>query len=332
MAFDRLLHFRPRVEILEERDLPNNLFNPLASSLMDVFEPAPRPHAFLSSLGLSSPASDGRPAAASAAAAVQGTGADATASSAGLSVADHGDGQDDSAALVAHGLARNANVNPGVLPADSHPFGATYNEWSARWWQYALSIPTSQSPFTDTTGADFSVGQSGHVWFLSGTFCLNMNGMPCTFSNPAAVTRDVTMPTGKALFFPILNSEADNLDFTTGRQDLGFTPDQLRSQITPFMDDVVTHGFMTTSVDGVVLQNLASYRFASPVFSYTLPDNNIAGVPAQTVTPAVADGYYLMLAPLSAGQHQIHFTGGSPLLNFSLDVTYNITVTPGGSN
>jgi hypothetical protein len=98
------------------------------------------------------------------------------------------------------------------------------------------------------------------------------------------------------------------------------------------MDDVVTHGFLTTSVDGVVLQNLANYRFSSPVFSYTLPDNNIEGVPAQTVTPAVADGYYLMLAPLSAGQHQIHFTGGSPLLNFSLDVTYNITVTPGGSN
>jgi len=44
-----------------------------------------------------------------------------------------------------------------------------------------------------------------------------------------------------------------------------------------------------------------------------------------TVFPAVADGYYLMLSALPAGQHVINFGGvafGSPL-----DVTYQLTVT-----
>jgi hypothetical protein len=43
----------------------------------------------------------------------------------------------------------------------------------------------------------------------------------------------------------------------------------------------------------------------------------------------VADGYWMMIPPLSAGSHKIHFKGGftapSP---FSLDVTYKITVKP----
>jgi hypothetical protein len=56
-----------------------------------------------------------------------------------------------------------------------------------------------------------------------------------------------------------------------------------------------------------------------------LPDGNIFGVPADTYGPMVTDGYYLMLAPLSAGAHTIHFTaslGGG----FHLDVTYHLTV------
>jgi len=38
--------------------------------------------------------------------------------------------------------------NPGVLPPNSHAFGMTYNEWSAKWWQWAVNIPApnSQSP------------------------------------------------------------------------------------------------------------------------------------------------------------------------------------------
>jgi hypothetical protein len=45
---------------------------------------------------------------------------------------------------------------------------------------------------------------------------------------------------------------------------------------------------------------------------------------------AVVDGVYVMLAPLSKGQHTIHFHGEAPLsptATFILDVTYQLRVT-----
>jgi hypothetical protein len=42
--------------------------------------------------------------------------------------------------------------------------------------------------------------------------------------------------------------------------------------------------------------------------------------------PAVDSGYYVLLPPLSAGQHTIHWAGSITFFPLSLDVTYNITV------
>ena len=39
---------------------------------------------------------------------------------------------------------------------------------------------------------------------------------------------------------------------------------------------------------------------------------------------AVADGYYLMLKPLSPGVHTLHFVGTIP--GFSLDITYHLRI------
>src|SRR5262249_33125691 len=64
-----------------------------------------------------------------------------------------------------------ARGNPGVLPPSSNPYGRSYGEWGAAWWQWALSLPLSESPLNDPTGAHIAAGQSGPVWFLSGTFC-----------------------------------------------------------------------------------------------------------------------------------------------------------------
>jgi hypothetical protein len=40
----------------------------------------------------------------------------------------------------------------------------------------------------------------------------------------------------------------------------------------------------------------------------------------------VADGFYLMLAPLRTGSHVIHFHGSFPAFAFTLDITYNLRV------
>src|SRR5215831_17578658 len=64
----------------------------------------------------------------------------------------------------------HADPAPKVLPLDSSPYGNTYGEWSARWWQWLMSIPSDKNPNLDPTGAHCAEGQIGPVWFLAGTF------------------------------------------------------------------------------------------------------------------------------------------------------------------
>jgi hypothetical protein len=86
-----------------------------------------------------------------------------------------------------------AEPNPGVLPPQSSSHGQTYGEWAADWWTWVQSIPADINPVLDATGADAAVDQTGSVWFLAGSFS-------------GDAERTVTIPTGKALFFPIINN------------------------------------------------------------------------------------------------------------------------------
>jgi hypothetical protein len=113
----------------------------------------------------------------------------------------------------------------------------------------------------------------------------------------------------------------------------------LRDVIDPWFDAATG---LTATVDGTPISGLTAdgvYRTKSPVFSYTYPTGSIFchfslcgpglySAAGGTVTPVVGDGIYLMLNPLSPGQHVLNFTGTLPPSagGLSLDVTYNITV------
>ena len=43
-------------------------------------------------------------------------------------------------------------TNPGVLPANSKPYGKSYAEWSALWWQWAYGLPATGHPLFDEVG------------------------------------------------------------------------------------------------------------------------------------------------------------------------------------
>ena len=55
----------------------------------------------------------------------------------------------------------------------------------------------------------------------------------------------------------------------------------------------------------------------------TLPDNNLAGIPAGTYSVAIDDGYYIMLQPLKAGPHTLNFKGKTAAIN--LNIIYHLT-------
>jgi len=203
-----------------------------------------------------------------------------------------------------------------AYPNKAKVAGRKLADWSAEWWQWALSIPQSVNPLFDETGAQIAVGQRGPVWFLCGVF--NESG---------TATRSISVPEGKALFFPIVNVEWDNLGV-----DPPLTIAELRENAASFVA-AVDPASLVCDVDGVALDDLASRRVLSKPFEYSLPPGDIYeafGVDGSgTQYPAVSDGYWVMLRPLPVGDHVVHFAAsvGAPF-NFSLEITYNITVTP----
>jgi hypothetical protein len=204
--------------------------------------------------------------------------------------------------------------NPGVIPPNARPYGLTYGDWSARWWQWALSIPATTNPLLDATGANCAEGQTGHVWFLAGTF-------------GGSATRTCTIPPGKAIFFPIINIVFGSGVFDCDPTNPGVPCDvaALRASAASVMNNPI---LLEAEVDGRPLRNLNAYRAFSPVFSITHPSDSVFGVAPGTYTPQISDGYWIMLAPLSAGTHTVHFKGiadffGTP---FGTEVTYHLTV------
>jgi hypothetical protein len=216
--------------------------------------------------------------------------------------------------LGATPMAFAKNPNLGVIPPHAKAYGLTYGEWSAEWWQWAFSLPVDQNPFFDEGGscANGANGQFGPVWFLTGV--INVSG---------TAVRDCTVPAGKALFFPILNAECSTLEGN------GVTEAELRACAEGLIDPVTN---VAAEIDGVPVQDLEDYRVSSPLFTYgPLPDNNVlqlfgVDAPAGATSPAVADGFYLLVTPLPVGEHTIHFTG--TVGTFTLDITYNLTVVP----
>jgi len=240
--------------------------------------------------------------------------------------------EEDAATLQAVMNSQAAN-NPGIAPIQSNPYGASYGVWSARWWQYAYSLPVDQSPFIDNTGANFPNGQSGKVLYLAGV--ITPNNQPNT-GEP--VHRTITVPSGTSLFLPVVNAEWDNVNPGIGTAppgpDFTFTETELRGFAAGFIDEALNNGSTSLKVDGRSVQNLDTYRATSPAFSYTMPANNIytafgLNVPARTVPLAVSDGIWAMLRPLSVGQHTVQIQASVPAFGFSLDVTYHVTVKPG---
>lgn len=160
----------------------------------------------------------------------------------------------------------------------------------------------------DTTGAHCAVGQSGKVWFLAGTF-----------GNPTSVTRNCTVPAGKALFFPVVNA------FCANDPGGSATYNDELACARESMDGASG----AAEIDGTPVKPMnhleQRYRFSSPSFSLMLQSDNAFGAPAGTYTPAAADGIYLMLPPLSAGRHLIHFKGSAAGIA-AVEATYHLFV------
>jgi hypothetical protein len=215
-----------------------------------------------------------------------------------------------------------------VLPPNSHPYGHSYAEWSAKWWQWSLEQSASH---LEVVGKPRDIGgdDGKQVRFLLGAY---LTGGVVTETN------QVTIPDSTPLFFSVLSAWADNSgcpDFTS------FKAGELEDQVKGNWGAVT---LTSCTIDGKAVSGLSDpattdYLFLSPAFGYTTAENdNILAVlfgdtcidGGTRIYPAVADGVYIMLAPLKPGKHTIHtvgIVGPIPAPYVELDLTYEITVT-----
>ena len=223
------------------------------------------------------------------------------------------------AAAAASACATSAGAAPSIVPPDKENYqGLDYAGWAALWWQWAWSIPDGpRHPFNCTaTGADLLQNQAGHVWFLVGTF--------------GACARDITIPKGTALFFPIGNGECSTLEgpCTPGPGCFFGTDAPSLSRCAAIYGDFVQDQAPTAVIDGKSVGHLERYRVQTPMFPFgPLPSPPIFVPPsyAGRTGQSVDAGTYLLLEPLSVGQHSIHFTAYNP---GGIDTSYCVTVVP----
>ncbi len=227
---------------------------------------------------------------------------------------DQGDPSDSAVGSSAEQLnCGQGGGAPGVAPPQSRPHGHTYAEWARSWEQWLVRIPAASSPLADETGASCRSGQAGSVWYLAGNY-------------GGATTRDCTIPTGTALFFPLINYLYVGYDSDP--------PDQDYAALSQIVASYIDGAQVTAEIDGRPVAVSDAYRVTSANGPMLLPVDNMFGATAAECHAGpggllhcpfgVNNGYYLFVEPLAAGLHTIHFTGGVP--GFALDVTYHLRV------
>lgn len=216
-----------------------------------------------------------------------------------------------------------------VIPPAKLPFGASYEEWAAAYWQWALEIPAEKNPIMD--GA-CERNQSGSVFFLAGTL-------------GGSHQRSCTIPSDKGIFVPIFDTLArscpEMADFEKVCPSLS-SEAGIRSSAENTID--TANALLHVTLDGQTISVGDPFRVQSDLFSDSSPDNandrlfatcsgpiesNICKVTEGNHRLVVTDGYFIMLHGLSEGLHQLHIAANvSPdSTEPPFELTYDLLIT-----
>jgi hypothetical protein len=105
--------------------------------------------------------------------------------------------------------------------------------------------------------------------------------------------RECVIPSGKNMMFPTYNGECSTNEYPQSK-----TESDLRN-CAKSQSDRVTN--LDTSVDGVKIPNLKSYRAQTSLFDLSLPNNNVFGLTSGN-TKSVADGYWIIVNTVISGK------------------------------
>jgi len=191
---------------------------------------------------------------------------------------------------------------------ESKPHSRSYGFWTTRWWVWALSTPKKINPVVDEDGKNWNINQpSSNVWFLAGRFGRADKKYP---------HRKVSVPNGRSLLFPVLNCEANSLEYPdlTTNEDL----------INHVIHDVNTVVKKDCYINGVKIEPT---RIASDpaLFPVNISDDNFFGIKGGKTT-AAADGYWVFLKSLPKGTYSICFEGSCEFGILNAGADYDLKI------
>lgn len=139
--------------------------------------------------------------------------------------------------------------------------------------------------------------------------------------------RTCTVPKTKALFFPLINVVGWGPEDCTP----GATPAECIGELQGFLRTYYNVVELVCELDGKACsnQNLLM-RGQSPAFTLRIPEQSYLvelGLLAGDRFPAIADGFWVMLPPLSPGEHVLEIKGARwlPTAEGSCTVNGNVT-------
>ena len=185
-----------------------------------------------------------------------------------------------------------------IIDVDEVVYDRSQVEWSEAYLQWIAAFARGSSPVSDTTGALCAAKQGGDVWFLA------------TTDGTGPVERSCAIPAGKTLFVPL----ATTLERSGNKE-------PVCESMARIAAGSLTHvSQLTMTIDGVSVDNMESHRIPTRD-CFALGARQFPPVRAKT---AVADGWYVMLAPLPPGSHTIVVNGRYD--NTPLSTTYRLDV------
>lgn len=216
--------------------------------------------------------------------------------------------------VLAAALSSLSAMANGVLIAPGQPVaGQTQLALADQFGQWAFGAPTATNPITDPTGSFANLNNNGNVFLLAGG------------SANTPFSRDITVPFGKPLFFPLLNY----IDVETVLYPPYCPPDVdcALNNLRPFVNNPKE---LHVALDGTrydLTALAASLRQTSNAYFYlNLTSDNLFGLPAD-LYPSVLDGFYAAVLPLERGTHVLEF-GGTWADGSTVSVTDTLNVVP----
>lgn len=202
------------------------------------------------------------------------------------------DWQDNVVEVAAKTTARSVYSPRDRIAGDSQA------RWVQRYWEWVRSFAPAESPSADPSGYRCGAGQSGPVWFLTGS------------KATTPVQRECEVPEGKILLVPIVNVLAQ------ANPAAQVACDSLLISLRQFSSGVADLRF---KLNGVALESPQRFLLGTGCFRLRDASSGQTGI-------AVGSGYWIFVKPVKKGRHEVEFGGTFSADGFQQDIRYVLHV------